>query len=223
MFAACTNLYADIMDMKPYIGIDAQIRHMNFTKGFGDNLFRNIYPQCNTYLGVKFNDYFGIELGYQASKKQTRIVSLNTGAINLGTAVPAPASPVVFASDSKIQGAHINLVAFYPTYSDELELFASIGVGRLKAQFTRFTISIGNGPVPSSLPTTFKFTQSQTVARINTGFQKMISDCIGFRGTIGWENTSRFKAITSSPITRRLTEIRLKNSIVYSLGIFANF
>ena len=62
---AMTNEWWD--GNKPYVGFDAQVRRMSFKGGFGNNLLQHHSPQGNLYAGVKFNEYVGVEAGYETT------------------------------------------------------------------------------------------------------------------------------------------------------------
>ncbi len=83
---------------KPYVGVDMQMRHMDFQDGYGDNLLSQHSPQRNLYAGLRLNDWIGAEIGYEATRTKTRNVTLHTGDIAAGVPVPAEASPAVFKS-----------------------------------------------------------------------------------------------------------------------------
>ncbi len=231
MLGVSMNAFADFA-LTPYIGADAQLRYLDFKRGFGDNLFKHNSPQGNAYVGLKFNQFVGIEMGYQATKKQRKSLYLTAGQVNLGTVVPqsmilknglsSQISPISYTTQEKTQGFHMNIVGFYPIFPEYgLELFGSVGITQLKTNFSRQTLSVGGVPPLNS--SILKFKKRKNIFRANIGLQQMITDCIGFRGTVGWENTAKFNKITPHVVTPNLTEVRLKNSIIYSLGLFRRF
>jgi hypothetical protein len=61
------NIYAKIDKFylpEFYIGADAQVRNMRFEPNYGGNIYKREYPQSNVYIGVKGNEYIGIEAGF---------------------------------------------------------------------------------------------------------------------------------------------------------------
>lgn len=205
---------------QPYVGLDAQGRHVEFTKGFGDNLFKQDYPQGNVYAGVKLMDWLGLEAGYEWTKRMHRTSSLGGGAVNLGNTVAGAISPVVYTSKAKFDGWHANLVGFLPIMEDCCtELFASVGVVHLRSFFERSLISVAGAPSTSIA----HFRQSKTIARANLGVQAKIVDAFGIRASIGWENTSKIRPFATNTDALATTQVKMKDSFIYGLGIFYTF
>lgn len=203
----------DFFYLQPYAGADAQFRFMSFREGFGAKNFRNRYPQGNLYVGLKFCDYLGIEGGYFASADMTRQSFFTRGEQNI--AVSSSGLMNGFGT-SRIQGWHINAVGFAPlseTYC--LTALAYIGVSQSKLT-ARYFIADING---LEFNETLNFTQSKTILRAGLGLQHMITDCIGVRGLVGWDDTSKFSGLRSPQDLNVL--VKAKSSIVLSFGIFA--
>ena len=72
-----------------YYGLDLGVQHIGFKPGYGDNLFPTDLPMSNLFVGFKFNDYFGIEGGYQSTVEQERITTLFAGNKVLGKVIPS--------------------------------------------------------------------------------------------------------------------------------------
>src|SRR5436190_17994729 len=106
----------------PYVGVDSQWRRADFKSGFGDNIFAHTYPQANVYLGFKFHENVGVELGYEFGKSRARITSLTTGDVSAGTPISSIISPATFRSKGKFQGSHLNLVGYYAPCVDSVQL-----------------------------------------------------------------------------------------------------
>ncbi len=192
----------------PYVGADAEWRHLNYQTGFGENIFRHDYPQGNIYAGLKFNDYLAIEGGYEATGRKSRVTTLGPGNIFAGNSTAG--TTLQFSTTSRIKGPHANLVGFLPIWDAyRLQLIGSVGFARLQenAEFTILTAN-GNPAIPD--PRTFK--QRKSILRVGAGLQQMISDSWGVRAMVKWENTNKFKM--GSNIGR--SEIRHKNSFIYS-------
>jgi len=200
----------------PYVGADAEWRHMNFQNGFGDNLFRHDYPQGNLYAGLKFNDYVAVEAGYEATARKTRAVTLGAGSLSGGAVLPLN---VQFHSTGQIKGPHANLVGFLPLCDQyRLELIGMVGVARLKANFVRTAVA-SNGTAISPSYTTF--IKRKSVLRLGGGIQQMITECWGIRAMLKWENTKKLDRMGA--IENSLASLRPKNSFIYSLGTFLTF
>lgn len=236
MLAATTSTFAieHPLEPTPYVGIDAQMRHMSFDRGFGRHIFKKHYPQGNVFVGLKFKDCVALELGYEFSKTQRHAKNYYTGDVVFGFAIPTPA-PFVLSNtqgshaSSKISGWNLNLVGFYPILcgDNNLTLVGSIGAARLKARTREvFTTAIVVPAETITLSNTFNYKRHKTVLKIGGGLQHMMSDCLGVRALINWENTSKLHAKGKDAVTRRLATPRmakLKNSFTYGLGAFMPF
>ena len=257
MFSLADSAIAgiDCMDLclTPYVGADAQMRHMGFEKDFGGNALKKNYPQGNFFAGLKFNQYVGVEFGYEASKKKPRSVTHNNSDIVFGSPLQQ-GEPTDLGFDdtshssSKINGWNTNLVGFLPIFCEDnsLQLIGSVGVAQLKIRsknslknvlvITTFDPNTGEPNGTQSITTIGNrdFTKRKAVLRISSGIQNMITDCIGIRALVTWENTAKLKAhgklisltengtsIALSETIRRIS--KPKNSFNYGLGIFTSF
>src|SRR5438094_598341 len=113
MLAASNSVSADPWGLSPYVGVDAEIRYTDFKRGFGNNLFRHNFPQGNLYAGLQFNDYFGLEVGFEATKKLNRTRTVVPGEIVNGITVPA-GNTIQYVSTSHIYGPHADIIGLYP-------------------------------------------------------------------------------------------------------------
>jgi len=96
---------------RSYVGMDVQIRHMNFQKGYGQNLFKHDITQGNVFFGVPLDENFRIEAGYEANPGKTRTNYLNVGDVSAGTTLGLAQQTI---STSRIHGPHISLSAVLP-------------------------------------------------------------------------------------------------------------
>lgn len=220
MTGACATVSfasEELCCFRPYFGAEAQWRQMSFHKGFGDNLFKQDYPQGNLFLGIKANEYVGLELGYEVSKKRHRSNTLSAGDIVTGGVAPGQA---LMSSNAQFHGPHMDLVGYLPIRKppsphSEIDLLASIGVVYLKGHFV--TNFLPNG----AQPVTRTFSGTRNMLRLGLGIQNMLSCDVGIRFLINWENTAKLK-LTNKETTATTNPlfVRPKNSIIYSLGLF---
>lgn len=204
--------------IRPYVGADAELRYINFKKGFGDNLFRHNYPQGNLYVGLRLNDYVGIEAGYEATERKTRAVTLMSGAVVNGQALTGNNDFFQFFSTGQIKGPHTNLTGYLPICEQyQLELVGMIGIAYLKSNFLRIRPTINGLPVTLAPRT---YIQRKNIMRVGIGIQHLMTKNWGIRATIRWENTNKFNIKSPENL---LGSIALKNSLVYGIGAFYEF
>lgn len=206
---------------KPYVGIDAQVRRMDFKGGFGDNLLQHHSPQGNVYAGLKFNDCIAVEAGYETTRTRTRDATLYTGEIAAGAPIGSgpTASPAVFKSTIKIKGPHVDLVGFYSFREDlPVQLLGSVGVSFFKGTAERRGISMGNPPTAGRVRT---LSEHKAVLRLMAGLEYKWDCHLGARATVGLVKTGKLVIYSNDGIPGTFTpEIKPKDSTVYGLGIF---
>ena len=209
----------------PYVGVDAQLRHMEFKKDFGKNVSPDDYPQGNVYVGAKFCDWLGVELGYESTigREKRAVVLGNAIVFNLPADAGGPNASNTFDTRVRIHGPHINLVGFLPVSDDyRLQVFGSIGVAQLKIKINHDN-PIARGAVNSSFIDDRRiFAKRKLIPRATVGLQHLMTNCFGVRASIGWENTSRFKDIRTVNVPSGLIA-RVRDSVNVGLGIFYNF
>lgn len=221
LFAASTQAVAFGMDdVEPYVGIDFQNRHMDFHKNDGSQFFKKNSLQGDLFLGVKLHENFGVELGYEQSQRKKRNTSFSVGDANLGGATFG--QPATYASQTKIQGFHLDAVGFMPidSVAKDVTLFAKVGIAKLKAKIKRELTSVGGNP--TSITSLFNQKDNKFVLRLAAGAQYLITPNVGVRGSVGFEKTSNLKPYTVLDNGETRT-VKLKNSFIYGLGVFYKF
>ncbi len=230
--------------LEPYIGLDAQARRMPFHKNFGDNVFQHrFYPEFNMFAGLKFNDYLGLEVGYEFSKHQKNTKNVLPGQIVFGALIP-PWDPrfdnvtTTMRTCSKLNGFNFNLMGFLPIFCEEYntQLIGSVGIASLNIR-TRNTITeIGSHSIILENP--FEIVPGQRIQvdtshyknrkwtfRASTGIQYLTPCWVGVRALITWENTNKFKTRGIDLRTGLATSehAKIKNSLIYKIGAFIPF
>lgn len=230
LLAAAGTAVAD-MDfgcLTPYVGVDAQMRHMGYQKQFGGNSLKKNYPQGNFFAGLKFNDCVGVELGYEISTKKSHSRTLPNTDVVFGRTINF-APPFTFTStstaSSKIHGWNLNLVGYLPVLCEDnsLSLIGSVGVAQLKVRaHTKIRTTVFEpGETPVFTDANLHFHKSKAVLRLAGGAQYMMTECIGVRGLVTWENTSKFKMHRLRETARFVA--KPKNTFIYGLGVFTQF
>jgi len=204
-----------------YVGADLQNRHMPYKSGEGSQFFKKDSLQGNLFLGLRLHENFGVELGYEQTQRKKREVTLLPGDQTLGGVVGISQG---FQTRAKLAGFHLDLMGFLPLegYCKDLSLFAGIGVARLKAKLERTNVAVGGVQFP---PVTQSFDEknSKYVARLTAGAQYLLTENLGVRGILNYENTSRIQPQSTSPDGTRVVKVKLKDSFSYGLGVFFKF
>ncbi len=225
VIALVTSFSVNAMDKSwwesPYIGVDAEVRRMDFKGGFGDNILQHHSPQSNIYAGLKFNDYVGIEAGYEATTTRTRTATLTTCDFAAGTPIPVGMSPIIFKSKLKIKGPHVDLVGFYTIDQRyPLQVLGAIGVSFVKGTVERRTLQAAG--VTMSMNRTLS--ENRALLRLTAGLEYMFGEHLGARGTIGWVNTGKIVIYANDNVQSiYVPEIKPKDSTIYGLGILWRF
>jgi len=218
--AAALNV-RDHMDLVPYIGADIQSRHMEFKKGYGDNITKKNYPQGNIYLGLKLNEYVGLEAGYERTK------NVKTSKILLGSdmflsTILQPGDPT-FATRintrTKMSAFHASVVGFLPISEEyRLQLIGALGIARMNLNMA-MEIPIAD--------LRRVFSRKKWVPKVGVGLQHMLTCQVGVRAMASWEGTGRGSKSAQDirPLNQSQSELvaRVKNSLNLGLGIFYNF
>lgn len=212
----------------PYIGIDVQLRHVKFPNDFGGNLFKKNYIQGNPFVGVRFNDFLGIEVGYEETVKKNATVINGPGVIEVNDFIPEGAfhySNNFF----RMRGANANIKAFIPfcVCDEKFDLLGAVGVSHLKTKLTHQITAVSFfgafrpltiGEMQEQKATFFK---RRLIMRAMVGLQYFINCNVGVRATYTWENTKKFKNMTDLTVGNEIA--KMKNSQLYGLGLFWQF
>lgn len=204
-----TPLAANLSDVRPYLGADAELRYMDFYKPFGSELLPHNYPQANLYLGLPLNEYLALEAGYEATGKKTR-----AGTDTAGT------KTFQANSTGQIKALHANLIGSFSICEQyRLKLIGLAGIARLKEKLVVVDITVNGVAVPPA-NNTFTFKKSKSVLRLGAGLQHMINCNWGTRAMLKWEQSGKLKTKAQEDNN---FPIRAKNSVIYSVGVFYTF
>ncbi len=208
-------------ELTPYIGADCQLNKMRFKEGYGNNLFPKHYKQINIYSGVKINNDLSVEVGYTSEAVKNKYSTLKADDCCLGITVPARLSPAIFKSYIKIRGYHLSLIkTYHHNQWDHLRLLGGVGLGFLRAEAQRDTVSVGYPPIKGNVR---HFKKDKAVLRLIVGSEYKFKNNLGARASLCFIQTSKM-IIKAQPIAGRYTPIiRPRNSFIYSLGIFFEF
>jgi opacity protein-like surface antigen len=185
-------------------------------------IFPKSYPGATIYLGTKFNDNFGAELGFDWSALQKRDWN-----IPLGQSLFNSTTTKAFSGTTKIrrQGGHLDILAFLPI-TDCFEVFGTIGYGWVKAKIEQSNLSITNdttAPFNASAIASLK-SKGKSVFRAGFGVISMFTDRVGLRAKLGLETTSSLRVNGNNAFTNNGYSLRgFKDSYSLAVGAFFKF
>lgn len=203
-----------------YAGMEVRNKFMSYEKNYGRRIIAKRHTSGNMFVGFKFNDYLGIEAGYEFGKKKkgTATVLKDDGTI-LGENIMSDSERHEISS--KMSGLHIGLVAYSPIYLDSVQFFTSIGAMRTKLTLKHQAYETMAGM--ESLKIEEKLIGKKSykyIPRINLGAYCNLIDYVDLRATIGWERTKSFGTFTDDIPNDAFTyQAKPKNSLSYSLGM----
>lgn len=217
---AAGSTVAMMDDVKPQVGIDY---YQAWMKGTGrvsvsggngsvgvKHLTPATYPGGTVYVGTRFMDYWGAELGYDVSgRKSNRASGQSTATNNTSIGMKVQRS-----------GIHLDLLG-YLAINDCSNVFASLGAGWVKAKLSDVSYTlIPGGPGPVGVVTTSK---TKTVARVGVGANYMLTEMIGARLKVGFEGTSSLRNSIAANTLNAGSAKYFKDSTTFAAGLFAQF
>lgn len=216
------------IEVHPYFGVDQQVNRARFKHGYGENMFPKHHARLNVYSGLKFDDCISLELGYLSTISKSRFVTLKAGDSSLGAIILPSLEPAVFKSYIKFKGYHLSVVnTFAMPEWDHFRVLGGLGLIFLKADAKRDCISISCPQRPGNVR---EFEKKMPVLRVMVAPEYIFKNRLGIRASVCFLNTSTMKITAkrkeAGPISRVSTvnpTIRLKDSFVYSLGLFYEF
>lgn len=204
-----------------YLGVDQQIRHLVFENNYGGNLLSKNYRQNNLFVGVKFNEYFGLETGYQWTDRRNNWGRVGRGELIYGN--PTALNITDSVNNLKSCGSYVDFVSSYAvkTPSEQQIVFAlGVGIGNQKIGVQHYITGDSAATTPNLSTTSRNFKFRKTVLRVSPSVQYFLSERWGIRAKFIYENLSgskNFSAASDSPLT---FTAKIKNSFSYGLGIF---
>jgi len=206
--------YAGTSEFKltPYGGVDFGMQNVGFKAGYGDNVFKKHLPKGNLFAGVKFNDYVGLEGGYETTLQGKRDVRLNHPYSYLGFNSIA-GEWLKIHSKTKMSGFHLGVTGDYPFFSNSLSLIGYVGIKKTRLKLISNIYQDANVPSQSAIDE-LNQNNTKTLFRLSAGLQYFLNEHFGVRVLGSWENTSRFQPTDKDVMFRA----KLKNSVNYSVG-----
>ncbi len=215
---AASSVSADMMaDFNPYIGADYYQAWMK-PKGDYNQVLPKDFPGATLYVGTKFHENFGVELGYDWSAQKKKDFNLPANANFFGTVQNA------FSGTAKVRrtGGHLDLVGFLPV-AECFDLIGSVGFGWVQTKIDTGTVTNANvsrrGSAVNSLSG-----KGRGVFRIGVGGSYMVTEMIGLRAKLGWESTSSLRVNGNQNFTTLgMPNNPYKGTTSLTLGAFVKF
>ncbi|HXH54602.1 MAG TPA: outer membrane beta-barrel protein [Gammaproteobacteria bacterium] len=182
------------------------------------SVFRSSYPGATVYVGGKFGDCVGLELGWDSSLSSKK-----------KTATSPSSSPFTYTYTSKVrrEGFHADLIGYAPM-SDCMNLFASVGIGSVKAKIsnqvltasasTAATAAVNQAALNASTPLPLS-SKRKSVLRLGAGASYMLTEMVGLRAKLGWEGTDNLRLKYNNGSTAKA----FKSSTTLAAGLFVTW
>lgn len=177
-------------EMFPYVGADFTQTYMR-AKNSWNLIFPNAYPGAAFYVGTRFHENFGLELGYEWSARKKSNFALPTGSTFFGGAIT---SPTALAGTTKIQrtGGYLDVIGTLPV-AECIELLGSVGFGWVQARIeTSFSSEVVGASAASSAISSVNG-RGRGVFRVGIGGIFMVTEMVGVRAKINWAGTSTLR------------------------------
>ena len=194
----------------PYIGLGYKYQYM---KGHNDwnGVVPSKYDNGDIYVGVKFHENFGFELGYSASAKESDEKPFSPGNVAIGTTLSSGESATL-RTKVRLQSVYFDINGFYAVH-DKWNLLGSLGIAYTKARIE----DNGSTGTPASVITDIQNASGKrkAVARVGLGAEYKHANW-GFRGKLLWEGTSRLRV---TDVSNTVPEKYFRNSYGIGLGV----
>lgn len=209
--AVCVGAFAEMEDVNPLVGIDFKQTWARGNDGLSDVLPKS-YPGFDIFVGSRFHENFGVEVGYDWSLKKHKH-STGTTVYN-GYTVNGP-----IKTSARFQGPRLEVAGFLPL-ENSFELVGRVGLSYVKANlhtvgFQTTTVTDASGNAVSN-PWGSETGKSKLLMRAAGGAQYMVADNVGLRGLVGWENYSRLRM-------KDVSSKVFKDSVSLTVGAFYKF
>jgi hypothetical protein len=211
-------VYTDWFDcFFPFVGLDFYQAWMQPKGDWGKFLPKN-FPGGTLYVGAKFQQYFGFELGYDCSVRKPKNWSYQMGELFFNTRAIANNNG---GTRVRRSGAHVDLMGFIPL-RDCIDLLGTLGLGWVQPKIDISQAANSLGPVSSPLASLSA--KARGVVRVGGGATYMISDLIGVRAKLGWEST-RFLRVRGNNLfyANGFSKKPFRNSATLAVGGFVRF
>lgn len=210
------SFQAQAVYLSPHIGVDWKYWGAPPTNDLPlafDKTFPKMSSGMSFYLGMRFNGFVGIDVGYdQSITKETSKVF--DGQLPFLTQTP---EPVGNASTVRVRfKAWYIHTLFYWDVMKDVELLGLLGISTLKPDTHIYYLTAGQRVEIT------QHTPSKASARIGLGFQYNPLWFVGIRGMVIWDQTKRLNYLGVDPTQTPFDISPYKSATSYHLGFVFN-
>ncbi len=210
--SAAANIIDDIC---PYLGVDYKQLWIK-GKGFWSNKIAKSFPGGTVYLGTKFTECFGAEVGYSWTMRKH-----HTGLISGGVLFPLPNNATV-RTHTHFNSFHFDLNGYVPL-DNCWELIGSLGIASMKPKVSAVVVNQGsltNNQVNMIQSVNGK---SKAVWRVGVGAQFLFTECVGARAILRWEATESLRVHGLGVGSEHHNRKAFKDAVSLAAGLFVRF
>lgn len=209
LFAADNNFLGD-----SYVSVGYIQSSMKMDKDYGGNVFAKSAPGVNLSFGKMFNEYFGVEVGYEFLKNKTNIARIYYPDQVFGRTVGLAAGNYdVYKTNLKLTAPYAGLNAKLP-FADFGFVQLLVGAALVKIKANSVVIAdIGNPNLYSIRDAYIDHNVNKILPTVKLNIGKNIADNFAVKASYSWINTQRIKGDTAKFIPK------LKNATNFGLGL----
>ena len=199
------------LDKKFYIGAGVQYTKVGVTEDYVHFLKRN-HPGLGVFAGWRFHDYFGLELGYDWTTRESKHNDFASGIVLFNSLVVDTATQI----DGKVRhkNLYLDFNTYLPLWNTRNDFFVSIGVVSSRPHITAIVT-----PTSSNVYTELNDLNGKTHyhLHIGVGIEGMFNKYWGYKGTFRLANTN---GMTTRGTVGNISEVVFKNSGSVHLSLF---
>lgn len=209
-------------DICPYVGVDYR---QIWVKGRGiwsDRVHKS-FPGGTLYLGAKFTENFGFEVGYNwtVNKHKSALISFNNPGVVLPSGFVAANSGLI-STKVRFNSFYVDLNGYVPLQNC-WELIGTIGAGSMKPKIGVTVINNGTLTPLQIVALQSANGKARAVWRVGVGAQYLFSENVGVRGLIRYEGTDGLRINTNNGQAFFIGDKAFKDAVTAQLGVFVRF
>lgn len=164
---------AEGIKFKPYLGLDLQRMNIAYDNNF-DKVLSDGLNGGNIHAGIKFSQYFGLELGYFRMKEGKESVGFDLSGV---TGTPGD---IISSTKIRAQGLTLDAMGYLPL-NDKFDLIGTAGISWTKADLSVSGTAYGTAGTISDDGSDFGY-------RLGVGAQYHITDDLNVRGLARYQD-----------------------------------